>query len=517
MNFEEEFRSHFGDKYSNVVLKEVVVKKSQGICTITFLYPSTDKELSDAEKKEITNFIKSKLEIEKLSLKIKFMRVFVEEKLILKSILEFFEKKYILISTYINEKNIKIKKTPIDVLVEIVASKRIENFFIEHKITAELAKPLKQNFLTECVVSLQIDENLVDDVDIENVEISTVARPNKRYSVEIIKDIVGTNKMTRPEYISFITGPKEAVVVAGFISKFNRREFIRKTGKFAGQPKAYYNFVLQDEKGAIDCIYFSSKTNQQVMDSLEDSMYVLVHGNVEKSKFTDKLVLVVDKLSLATKDIEIEEKPKQEVKKKKTKNVVEIENITTLRQVDVFGSKVEYNDTINGKTYVVFDIETTGLDVSSDEITEIGAVKIVDGQIKEKFASFVKPTKSIPKEVTELTGITNEMVEDAPDAEFVLQEFYEFSKDAILCGHNIIGFDLKIVKRMGNEYGIDFDNEVLDTLNLARVSHLLVSNFKLGTIVKYLGLTLEGAHRAWNDAYATAEVLLKLCEKNNNF
>ena len=91
MNFEEEFRSHFGDKYSNVVLKEVVVKKSQGICTITFLYPSTDKELSDAEKKEITNFIKSKLEIEKLSLKIKFMRVFVEEKLILKSILEFFE------------------------------------------------------------------------------------------------------------------------------------------------------------------------------------------------------------------------------------------------------------------------------------------------------------------------------------------------------------------------------------------------------------------------------------------
>ena len=171
------------------------------------------------------------------------------------------------------------------------------------------------------------------------------------------------------------------------------------------------------------------------------------------------------------------------------------------------------NDTIKGKTYVVFDIETTGLDVSSDEITEIGAVKIVDGQIKEKFASFVKPTKSIPREVTELTGITNEMVADAPEAEFVLQEFYDFAKDAILCGHNIIGFDLKIVKRMGNEVGIDFDNEVLDTLNLARVSHLLVSNFKLGTIVKYLGLTLEGAHRAWNDAYATAEVLLKLCEK----
>lgn len=513
MIFEEEFYQNFGEKYKNLHLKEVVVKKSLGICTITFLYPSSEKELVDAEKKEIIDFLKTNLKFEKLDLKVKFMRVFVEEKLIMKSLVSFFETRYKLISTYLKEENFRIKITPIDVLISIVASTRIEQFFCDHKIVAELSKCLKDNYLTEFVVTLDVDEKINDDVDIVNVDIKTYYKPTRRYQVEVLKDIVGKNNMTNPEYISFITSPKEAVVVAGFINKFARKDYVVKSGSNVGKEKAMYTFVLEDEKGSIDCIYFSSKTNQQVMDSLEDTMYVLVHGDVEVSKFSGRLQLKVDKLSLATKMEEIVEAPKVDLSQKS--GVVEIEKLTTLSQDNMFGGEIEYNDTIKGKTYVVFDIETTGLDVTTDEITEIGAVKIVDGKIKEKFNSFTKTTKPIPKEVMQLTGITNEMIDCAPSAELVLHDFYEFSRGAILCGHNIIGFDLKIVKRMGNEFGIDFDNEVLDTLNLARQSHLLVSNFKLGTIVKYLGLTLEGAHRAWNDAYATAEVLLKLCEKKS--
>ena len=162
----------------------------------------------------------------------------------------------------------------------------------------------------------------------------------------------------------------------------------------------------------------------------------------------------------------------------------------------------------------MFDLETTGLDPEVDEITEIGAVKIIDGKISEKFATFVKPSISIPKEVTELTGITNEIVANAPEVQYVLKDFYEFAKDATLCGHNVINFDLKFVRRIGSEYGLEFDNPVLDTLNMARESKYLFTSYKLVTIVKYFDLTLEGAHRAWNDAYATAEVLLKLCEKH---
>lgn len=512
MDFFEEFFNKFGDKYKNLQLKNVVVKKSGGTCTITFLYPSTDKELEESEKREIIDWLQESLQLEKIDLKVKFMRVFVEEKLILKAIKTFFESRYKLISTYFTDESYSVSLTGIDVVVKFVLSERMQNFFSEHKIIAELSKYLKDNFLTEFSIEIEVDNSLVDDVDIENVEIKATYKPVQRYTVEILKEFVGTGIMPHPEYLSFIKSPKAGVVVAGYLKKIERRDFIRKTGQHAGEPKAYYNFQIEDERGKMDCIYFCPKSKEKDLDALEEAMFLLLHGDVEMSKYTGKLVLKVDKMAWATK-AEVEEVfESQKIEKKYEGQVVEIEKLTSLAQDNMFSEPVKYNDTINGKTFVVFDIETTGLDTAKDQITEIGAVKIVDGQISEKFASFIHPTIPIPFEVTQLTGITDAMVADAPPAEAVLRDFHNFTRGAVLCGHNIIGFDLKIVKRMGNEYGYFFDNEVLDTLNLARQSHLRTTNFKLGTIVKYLGLTLEGAHRAWNDAFATAQVLLKLCE-----
>ena len=513
MNFEQEFRLAFGEKYGDLRLKEVVVSKRSGVCTITFLYPSNVPELSAAEKKEIITWIKEFLNLEGLDLKVKMLRVFVEEKLIMKEILKFFDEKHKLAATYLDEKSFKIEITPIDVLVDIVVSPRLETYFQEHKVVMQLSKHLKENFLVEFVVNVKVDENFNDEVDIDNVEIRTAYRPIKRYSVQIINEVIGRDILNKPEYIAFITSPKESVVVAGFVGKIERKDFIRKSGAKAGEQGTYYSFTIEDEKGKIDCIYFCPKSKIKVMDSIEEYMYLLLHGDVQKSKISDKLVLRVDKIALASKEIDVEEPEPVYESKNPSGNVVEIEKLTTLSQDNFFGDGVQYNDTINGKNYVVFDIETTGLDTNADEIIELGAVKIENGQIKEKFSTFVKPNKLIPFEVTELTGITNEMVQDAPPANMVLEEFYNFTRDCILCGHNIIGFDILFVKRIARECGIDFDNEIFDTLNLARRSHLSVGNFKLGTIVKALGLTLEGAHRAWNDAYATAEVLLKLCEK----
>ena len=172
----------------------------------------------------------------------------------------------------------------------------------------------------------------------------------------------------------------------------------------------------------------------------------------------------------------------------------------------------KYNKKIIGRTIVVFDIETTGLDPATDQIIELGAVKIENGNIIEKFSTFVKPTKKLSYEVVNLTGITDEMLEDAPPVDLVIKDFYEFSKGCVLCGHNIIGFDIKFIRREGENVGLVFDNELIDTMNEARVARLKISRFNLGTVVKALGLTLEGAHRAWNDAFATAQVLLKLNE-----
>ncbi|MBR1890214.1 MAG: ribonuclease H-like domain-containing protein [Clostridia bacterium] len=513
MDFEQDFRLNFQDKYQELQLKEVVVKKREGVCTITFLYPSTSTELTPQEKKEIISWIKNYLQLDHIDVRVKFLRVFVEEKLILKSLLDFINEKYKLVATYLSENDVKINVTNLDVVVDITVSQRIEKYFTENKVTNELAKHLKENFLTDFVINLTVNEEIVDEVKIEDTTFKTSYKPSLRYKVDIVEELIGKDILPQPQYISSVKKETDSVIFAGFINKLTRREYVAKKGKSVGQAKTYYSFVLEDEKDKIDCIYFCPKTKVYLMEKLEDCMYVLVMGSVGVSSFTNRLQLKVEKIAIADKVIETEE-PKEYVASENNELLtVKTENLQTLAQGSMFSSGVRYNDKIRGKSYVVFDIETTGLDTNTDQIIELGAVKIVDGKIREKFSTFVKPTISIPFEVTRLTGITNDMVANAPSAELVLKDFYEFTRGCIISGHNVIDFDLRIVKRMGREYGLNFDNEIVDTLTLARHSHLLVSNFKLGTIVKYLGLTLEGAHRAWNDAYATAEVLLKLCEE----
>ncbi len=511
MDFQQEFVLQFKDRFANLTLKNVVVKKSENLVLVTFLYPSTDKELTNEEKSEITNWIQEKLSLEKLTLKVKFMRVFLEEKLILKDILNFFEEKYKLISTYLTKESFQIKITPIDVQIDVELSSRMFEFFVEHKISAELAKLLKGDFLVDFIVELKENSDIVDEVDIQNVEMKTTYKVTKRYDVEIVKDVVGKGINPKPEYLSYIKSPKKAVIVAGFINKFERREFVIKKGKRAGNTKAYYTFVLQDGRGKMDCIYFSSKANERVMNVLEDCDYLLLHGDVRLNQ-AGKLCLYVDKIALAN----MVEK-KEEVREKlpeQTGSVVKIEKLSAMEQDTMFEHKDLYNAKIMGRTIVVFDIETTGLNFEEDQIIELGAVKIENGNIIEKFSTFVKPTKRISFDITHLTGITNEMVEDAPPVEYVIKDFYEFTRGCVLCGHNVIGFDIKFIKREGENLGLNFDNELIDTINEARVSRLKISKFNLATVLKALGLTNEGAHRAWNDAFATAQVLLKLNKVN---
>ena len=168
--------------------------------------------------------------------------------------------------------------------------------------------------------------------------------------------------------------------------------------------------------------------------------------------------------------------------------------------------------------FTVFDIETTGLSREKDKITEIGAVKIKDGKIIDKFSTFVNPEMPISEEITKLTGITNEMVKDAPTIKEVLPEFMKFFSNGILVAHNA-SFDTGFIRKAAEVYGYgDIDNTVVDTLELARTLLKDLKKHKLDMVCERLGVSLNGHHRAVNDAQATAEVFIKfidmLAEKN---
>lgn len=171
----------------------------------------------------------------------------------------------------------------------------------------------------------------------------------------------------------------------------------------------------------------------------------------------------------------------------------------------------DYKSGKDYNTYVVFDIETTGLSVRKDKITEIGAVKIKDGHIVERFSQLINPEKNIPQIVVELTGISNALVENEPVIEDVIQDFNEFCKGSVLVAHNAT-FDISFIRKEMKNAGILFDYPVLDTLQLARAVIKGVKRFNLSTISKRLGVSLVNAHRAVNDAEATAEVFLKMLE-----
>ncbi len=157
------------------------------------------------------------------------------------------------------------------------------------------------------------------------------------------------------------------------------------------------------------------------------------------------------------------------------------------------------------KDYVAFDLETTGLDAENDFIIEIGALKVIDGKVCERFIEFVKPLKPISSRITEITGITNEMVANARPTKDIIRDFVSFCEGYNLVGHNIM-FDYKFMKQHASRFGYTFEKQGLDTLQIARKVLPKLESKSLGALCEYYCITNQAAHRAYHDALATAKV-----------
>lgn len=162
-------------------------------------------------------------------------------------------------------------------------------------------------------------------------------------------------------------------------------------------------------------------------------------------------------------------------------------------------------------TFVVFDIETTGFSAAEDRIIEIGAVKITDGAIVDRFSTFVNPEIPIPFEIQQLTHITDDMVLEAPKIEEALPAFLDFVGESALVAHNA-GFDVGFIEQNCVRLGRSRTFTSVDTVGLARVLLPTLSKYKLNIVAKALNISLENHHRAVDDAAATAEIYVKFIE-----
>jgi len=166
-------------------------------------------------------------------------------------------------------------------------------------------------------------------------------------------------------------------------------------------------------------------------------------------------------------------------------------------------------ETLDKLDYVVFDIETTGLEPTQHEITEIGAIKLKGSEVVGVFSSLVRPGNPIPAEITRFTGIDDQMVQDSPSISEVLPRFIEFINDAPLIAHNA-EFDAAFIKQnLKKHLNKDLFNPVICTVKVSRYLFPDLENHKLHTVARRLGIPVENRHRAMGDAEATYQIWIK--------
>ncbi len=168
--------------------------------------------------------------------------------------------------------------------------------------------------------------------------------------------------------------------------------------------------------------------------------------------------------------------------------------------------------TADFNSFVAFDFETTGLG-ANEKITEIGAVKVIDGYMVARYSSLADPQKPIDPMITGITGITDEMVAGKPTAEELMPSFYAFTEGLPLVAHNA-AFDCRFLECAAQKAGCYFDQEVFDTLRYAKKILPELPTHKLTSLCALLGIRQSDAHRAWCDAEATARLYMILRAKD---
>ena len=187
---------------------------------------------------------------------------------------------------------------------------------------------------------------------------------------------------------------------------------------------------------------------------------------------------------------------------------VECYLVDDLKRSVEYGVSEKPSDALSAHSYVVFDLETTGFSPEKNRIIEFGAVKIENGEITGRFSKFVNPKIPIPFRITQLTGISDEMVTEADPIEKVLPEFLKFSKGCVLVGHNV-AFDIGFVRENCRREGLECSFTTVDTLGIARVLLPGHAKYTLDAVAKNLGVPLGNHHRAVDDAECTAGIFQK--------
>lgn len=509
------------NQYDNIKLVGVVYDKPSNTSTFRFVYK--DRNLYVDDKIKITELVKEFYK-NSFNVDVKLKKSYLDEDVIKEFVYRILMDSLSSVSKLNKHEDIVVKINGEEVLVEVYVCKQYHEYVVHKKIDEQLVKECNANFfgafeiiLKEKEYDSELDNALKENAKSVEMQIESLVESFHPKTIEVsnIEKIVGNQEALGDTcmQISSLKGAMPKVQICGKVGFLLERKFTSKKPDAEGNfpEKKYYSFNLNDGSGHINCVYFPLKSELEQEFPVVDGNKVLVVGDLED--YNGRINFKVKGISTCDFD---EVKQQQEITEFKDVNAeyyyVKPQPYITESQANFLVVEKEPNPFLKNNEIVVFDVETTGFDSVENEIIEIGAVKLKEGKMCETFSTFVKPAKPIPDEITKLTTITDDMVKDAPNIKQVMPDFYKFCHNCVLVAYNI-DFDYKFINSASTKCGYKFKNRQVDALYLARVNVVGAKNFQLKNIATRLGVVLDGAHRAINDAIATAEVL-KLISDN---
>ena len=303
--------------------------------------------------------------------------------------------------------------------------------------------------------------------------------------------------------------------VCGTINFIEEKKYVKhseKTGEDV--EKSRFSITISDGSGMLRTTYFPKKATVEKVRALKIGDTIVIIGQNEE--YNGYRSFQASKINYGNPPVGFEPEKRKGKPVPKFYHTVQPEPYIDYTQAGLFDDMNKPDD-LKKNTFVVFDLETTGLNNNPamgkmDKIIEIGAVKIVNGELKERFASFVANNERLSGEIVRLTGITDEMLVGAPEIDKVIADFYKFVDGAYLVGHNVT-FDYRFVHYYGEQNGYMFENRQFDTMTLAQeLLRGLLPNYKLNSLADYYGFTFNH-HRAFDDACVTAKIFIELIKK----
>lgn len=431
------------------------------------------------------------------SLSVDITKIVTLPEFVKKTVVDFLRDKHHIACSGVREEDIDVTiGDTVRVILKLETS--VFRFFNSRGVAEALEKKLEEDFADDFVVdatdtgATEVDYSALASV--ETVKADPVVR--RTLLVDDVTRLFDNDENREAVYIADTGDMLGPVYLAGIISDISERT--TKTGK------PYYIIQFNDKTGYASGTIFPTKDKLPKLKKLAVGSEIIISGEFQMRNEYRNLRINTINLCSFPKGFVPKERPKRSVPDeyvliRPQKMVVETQNN--------FLVDTSVPECFKGRSFVVFDFETTGTD-SSDKITEVGAVRLVDGKVTDYFSTLVNPGRHIPNEVQELTGITDAMVASAPSFEEVCADFYKYCYGSTLVAHNI-EFDSRFLKRQSKPLDFAYDNPMMDTLALARESVYGVANYKLNTLCEKFNIPLVH-HRAYNDAYATAQLFIEI-------